>query len=336
MSASDLAGRTLRLGTRGSALARAQSAGVATALEKFHPGLTVELIICRTQGDAVQDRPLHEFGGKGVFTKELEEALLDGRIDFAVHSLKDVPVTMPLVAQAELVVAAVPEREDARDVLVSPEFRRIADLPTGARVGTGSLRRRAQLLQLRPDLKVEPLRGNVDTRLGKLARGDYDAVILAMAGVRRTGLFDSSNMTPIPTDELLPAAGQGALALQCRRNDAATRALLAVLHDEATAACVRAERSVVAALDGDCHSPIGAYATLDGRTVTLRAAVAEDGGVPPVARAEVRADVDAAAEAVGRVVELLPRRATAVTGCRDRADAVRFVSTAAAAPREFR
>jgi hydroxymethylbilane synthase len=199
----------LRLGTRGSLLARTQSMMVADLLERANPGVRVEMRIIRTTGDVVVDRPLHDVGGKGLFTKELEQALLAGEIDFAVHSFKDVPVTMPLVDQSDLLVAAVPAREDPRDVLVSRAAKYIEDLPQGARVGTGSLRRRCQLIQLRPDLLVEPVRGNIDTRMRKMQEGQYDAVVLALAGVKRTELFDPEFMNPIAPEQMLPAAGQG-------------------------------------------------------------------------------------------------------------------------------
>ncbi len=199
---------TIRLGTRGSLLARTQSQLVADALQAAHRGLGVNLKIVKTTGDQIIDRPLHEVGGKGLFTKELELALLAGEIDFAVHSFKDMPVTMPLVAQEDLIVAAVPIRADPRDVLISRAARTIDELPAGARVGTGSLRRRCQLLDRRADLQIEAVRGNIDTRLRKLREGDFDAVILAFAGLMRAGLFDQSMMFMIPEDVLLPAPGQ--------------------------------------------------------------------------------------------------------------------------------
>jgi hydroxymethylbilane synthase len=276
----------LRLGTRGSQLARMQSQMIADALEDAVPGLKVELVIIKTTGDQVQDRPLHDIGGKGLFTKELEQALLAGEIDFAVHSFKDVPVTLPLVDTSDLVIAAVPKREDPRDVLVATTARTIQDLPPGARVGTGSLRRQSQLLALRPDLVVEMIRGNVDTRLRKRREGQYDAVILAMAGVKRAGLYDEMEMAVLPVDQCVPAAAQGALALECRRSDAPTHDALAKLNDPATADCVQLERQVVLGLNGDCHSPIAALATLNGTQVTLRTAVGGRDGKPPVIRAE--------------------------------------------------
>jgi hydroxymethylbilane synthase len=278
----------LRLGTRGSMLAQTQSGLVARLLEQRHPGLRVELTIIKTTGDQITEKPLHEFGGKGLFTKELEQALLSRTIDFAVHSFKDLPVTMPLVDQADLVIAAVPPREDPRDLLVcyNGKGKTVADLPAGARVGTGSLRRRVQLLEHRPDLVIEPIRGNIDTRLRKCKDGNYDAVILALAGVKRASLFDANHMFPIPTDVLLPAAGQGALALQCRRDEAPTHAFLSALNDPATADCVAAERELVRLLNGDCHSPIAALAERHASAWQLRAAVGGRGGNPPVIHAD--------------------------------------------------
>jgi hydroxymethylbilane synthase len=272
----------LRLGTRGSLLAQAQSGWVARQLEQAHPGLRVELTVVRTSGDQIAERPLHEFGGKGLFTKELEEALLAGSVDFAVHSLKDVPVTMPLVEQQALIVAAMPAREDPRDVLVSMAAYSLDALPKGAKVGTGSLRRRCQLLARRPDLQILPIRGNIDTRIRKLKSGAFDAVILAAAGLKRSGLFDHSIMRPIDADEMLPAAAQGALSLQCRRDDDRTRSLLGALMDPATEVRITAERELVRLLNGDCHSPIAAFAELRQDELTLRAAVGARGGDTPV------------------------------------------------------
>ena len=209
----DVGKKIVRLGARGSLLSRLQSGMVARMVEGLG-GVKVEMVTVTTTGDRIWDRPLHEFGGKGLFTKELEQALLRGEIDFAVHSFKDVPVTMPLVDTAELVIAATPLREDPRDVLATATGMKLMELKGGARVGSGSLRRQAQVLALRPDVKVLPIRGNVDTRLKKLKAGEYDGVILAMAGMKRSGLLNPSTM--VAMDELLPAAGQGALALECR------------------------------------------------------------------------------------------------------------------------
>jgi hydroxymethylbilane synthase len=297
--------KALRLGTRGSLLARTQSQWVADLLERRHGGLRVELHEIRTTGDRITDRPLHESGGKGLFTKELEQALLEGQIDFAVHSMKDVPVTMPLVEQAGLVIEAVPEREDPRDVLVSMGGRGISDLPEGAKVGTASLRRKCQLLASRPDLKIEMLRGNIDTRVRKLREGQYDAVILAMAGLRRTGLFDAQIMRPIEPEEMLPAAGQGALALQCRRDDEETRGVLAAVGDVAAQGAVTAERGVVSRLQGDCTSPIAVLGRFRGQDFALEAVVGARGGDGRVIRARASGHQGEAGIAVAAVVEKL-------------------------------
>jgi hydroxymethylbilane synthase len=280
---------------------------VAHALERAHAErrLRVELKVFKTTGDQIADRPLHEVGGKGLFTKELEQALLAGEIDFAVHSFKDVPVTMPLVDQTDLVIAAVPKREDPRDVLVSRKARRIEELPQGAKVGTGSLRRRCQLLRLRPDVVVESIRGNIDTRLRKLTEGQYDAIILALAGLKRTELFAPATMQAIDIDELLPAPGQGALALQCRADAERTRRFLSVLNDEATQTCVAAERKVVQALHGDCHSPIAALATIEAGMLHLRASVGARDGKPPVIDAYGRAGLGDVESAVAKVYQSL-------------------------------
>src|SRR5688572_21243750 len=296
---------TLRLGTRGSLLAKTQSQLVASELEKRHKGLVVELIILKTSGDSIQDKPLYEFGGKGLFTKELEQALQRGEIDVAVHSFKDVPVTQPLVAIDDLVIAAVPEREDPRDVFCSMMTKQIADLPREAKVGTSSLRRKCQLLDVRPDLKIEVLRGNIDTRLRKLRDGAFDAIILAAAGLRRTGLFNEAEMTMLDPERMLPAPGQGALAVQCRRNDERTRELLAVLDHRDTERAVTAERVIVQTLGGDCHSPIGALGEIDGDDLKIRVAVGSRGGVPPIIRAAAECPCEHPDGAVGEVLKSL-------------------------------
>lgn len=298
---------TLRLGARGSLLSRMQSGLVARTIEAACPGTSVSLQIISTSGDRIADRPLHAFGGKGLFTKELELALLDRQVDFAVHSFKDVPVTMPLVDTSELVIAAVPLREDVRDVLITRRgsARAVRDLPQGARVGTGSLRRQAQLLAVRPDLHVTLIRGNVDTRLRKLREGEYDAILLALAGLRRAELFDPEEMTPLPIDAMVPAAGQGALALQCRADDPATRDLLAKLDHPPTALAVRLERAVVQHLHGDCHSPIGVHAAVTDDRITLRAVVAAAGGTPPVLRASATAPLATPDQAVADIMTQL-------------------------------
>lgn len=278
---------TLRLATRGSALALAQSGHVADAV-RAASGRDVTLVVVKTRGDQVQDRPLAEVGGKGLFTKEIEEVLLAGDADFAVHSMKDMPGEMP----DGLVLGAVPRREDPRDVLVGA---RLADLPHGAIVGTGSLRRRLQLLARRPDLDVRGLRGNVDTRIRKCRDGEYAAVVLAAAGLNRLGRADEA-AEALPVDVMIPAPAQGALAIQCRYDDGATRLALSSLHDFQTAACVAAERAFLIALSGGCSVPAACHARLigDGK-LEVRAWYAPDGDA---GRADVRVvDVDEGEEA---------------------------------------
>jgi hydroxymethylbilane synthase len=263
-------------------LARSQSAIIASQIQRQHPEIEIQTLIIKTTGDQITDRPLYEAGGKGLFIKELEQALLANQIDFAVHSCKDLPVTMPLVDQSNLILAAIPTRLDARDLLICRTAKTLAQLPPNALVATGSLRRRSQLLARRSDLRIQSVRGNIDTRIKKLAGGEFDAMVLAMAGVTRAELFDPSLMHPLSPDEILPAPGQGALALQCRLNDHATRAILAKLDDPPSRTAVEAERAVVAALHGDCHSPIAAWATITAKTLHLRAVVGRRDGNPPI------------------------------------------------------
>lgn len=258
----------MRLATRSSALAWAQSGHVADAIQRATGRAVVRLPV-KTRGDQIVDRPLRDLGGKGLFTKEIEEALLDGRADFAVHSLKDLPVgDVP-----GLVVAAIPVREDPRDVVVG---RPLGELPPGARVGTGSLRRRCQLLALRPDLSIEELRGNVDTRIGRVREGAYDAVVLAAAGLARLGRLADVAET-LDLDAMVPAVGQGALAVQCRSDDRETLAALSQIHDERTALAVGIERAFLAAIDGSCHVPVAAHARWEGDTLVATALNAADG-----------------------------------------------------------
>ena len=296
----------LRLGTRGSLLARTQSQLIAAAIEKANPSVAVELVILKTTGDQVQDKSLAEIGGKGLFTKELELALLRNEIDLAVHSYKDVPVTMPLVDQANLIIACVPAREDARDVLICRERASdVQSLATGAIVGTGSLRRQCQLLDIRPDLRIAPVRGNIDTRIRKLRDGEFDAIVLAMAGLKRTGLYDSESMTLLPIDEMTPSAGQGALALQTRCDDERTRALLQPLHHADVARCVDIERQIVLHLNGDCHSPIAAHATMSGQGISLTVALGQRDGDQPVRRSKQVFDLSDAGSAALQVAQML-------------------------------
>ena len=259
----------LTLGTRRSALALAQSRAFARALEAATPGLGVDELLVVTSGDKTQDKPLQDIGGKGLFIKELEEALLDGRAHFAVHSIKDVPAELA----PGLVLACVPKREDPRDVIVTRGGVRLADLPAGARVGTSSLRRAVAILAARPDLKAEPVRGNVDTRLRKVEDGSYDAVVLALAGLKRLGWADRATEI-LPVDLSLPAIGQGALGIECRDGDEETRAVLARMTDPETSICVAAERAVMAAVEGSCRLPVAAHATREGDRLRIRGLLA--------------------------------------------------------------
>ena len=267
----------LKLGTRGSPLALIQAGLVRDALAAAVPALAaagaIEIVAMKTTGDAIQDRPLSEAGGKGLFVKEIEEALLDGRIDVAVHSMKDMPTVQP----DGLAIAAFLPREDARDVLIAGTVRRIADLAQGAVVGTSALRRSAQLLHLRPDLKVVSIRGNVETRLRKLEAGAVEATLLALAGLKRLGMDHVG--TPIPENEMLPAVGQGAVCIECRERNALVRRWLAAIDHAETATCVRAEHALLAVLDGSCRTPIAGHAVLtaDG-ALHLRALIARPDG----------------------------------------------------------
>lgn len=255
------------LGSRGSALALAQTRWVAERLQEAHPGLEAAVEIFSTAGDRIQDRPLPAIGGKGLFTRELEEALLDGRIDGAVHSLKDLPTEMT----PGLTLGAIPARENPADVLVSRTGGTLAELPPGAVVGTSSPRRRAQLARLRPDLNFTDLRGNVPTRLRKVREGVVDATVLAAAGLARLGLLEEAHGWALPPELMLPAPGQGALALQIRSGDAHVADLAAALHDPATAHAVAAERAVLAALGTGCSAPVGALARMEGDMLVLDA-----------------------------------------------------------------
>jgi hydroxymethylbilane synthase len=256
--------------TRRSALALAQCRAFCAALQAKNPGLELVEEQVVTTGDRIQDRPLSEVGGKGLFVKEIEEALLDRRADFAVHSIKDVPAVLP----DGLALVCIPPRADARDVLVAPRHLTLAALPQGARVGTSSLRRMVALRRARPDLDVAPVRGNVDTRLRKVDAGEYEAIVLARAGLVRLGLEGRATETLSP-EQSLPAVGQGALGIECRADDDATRAVLAAMHDAPSATCVAAERGVLVALEGDCKTPIAAYAERAGERLRLRAFIAE-------------------------------------------------------------
>ena len=277
----------LRLGTRGSALARAQAALVRDALVRRHPGLRIEMIYVRTSGDRRERGPEPPGGLKGLFVKEIEEGLLAGDVDVGVHSMKDLPARLP----PGLMVGAVPARAAAHDVLIGASSLR--ELPPGARVGTASVRRRAQLLARRPDLVVTPLRGNVDTRLHRWREGAVDALVLAAAGLERLGIAEPAAHA-LSLEEFLPPVGQGALALECLADAPATRALLTAVEDRAAATAVAAERAFLVAIGGDCNTPLAAHATVADGRVTLRALVTdlegrrwlEEAGSAPGADAE--------------------------------------------------
>ena len=247
----------LRFATRASMLARQQTTVVIALLEKANPGLQCSQQVISTRGDRELGRPLPEIGGKGVFTQELEEAILSGAADAAVHSLKDLPVE----ERCGLVIGAIPKRADVRDVLVSPKGYTLQTLPPGARVGTSSPRRAAQLLAFRPDLRVQSLRGNLHTRLQKVEQGDFEAIVLAAAGLIRLELEDIITEI-IPLETILPAPGQAALAVQCRADDPQVRGLLAAIEDEPTRRCVQVERGFLAGLGGGCSLPVASYARI--------------------------------------------------------------------------
>jgi hydroxymethylbilane synthase len=268
--------KQIRIGTRGSKLALAQAYQLRDRLSAAH-GLgeaDFDIVIIKTSGDMIQDKPLSAFGGKGLFTKEIEEALLDASIDLAVHSMKDMPTKLP----AGLAIPCLLPREDVRDAFISLKVKRLADLPKGAVLGTSSLRRQAQVKRLRPDLQVVTYRGNVDTRLRKLEEGAADATLLAYAGLKRLGL-EHRVTALIDTDDMLPAVAQGAIGVETRENDSRMRGLLASLNDEATTICIAAERAFLAVLDGSCRTPIAGLAELTGDgTVRFRGAILSPDG----------------------------------------------------------
>lgn len=287
--------KTLKIATRQSPLALWQANFVKDRLEQLHSHLTVELVPMVTKGDVILDSPLAKIGGKGLFVKELEHALLEKRADIAVHSMKDVPMSFP----EGLGLYVICKREDPRDAFVSNTYCTLSDLPQGAIVGTSSLRRQCQLKQLRPDLDIRSLRGNVGTRLSKLDAGEYDAIILASAGLIRLGLAKRISSF-IETEQSLPAAGQGAVGIECRTDDAEVQALLAPLADAETTACILAERAMNTHLQGGCQVPIGGYAVLQDDEIYLRALVGDvDGSL--ILRAEGKSTVENAEE-LGRIL----------------------------------
>lgn len=296
--------REIRIATRKSALALWQAEYVKARLEQAHPGLKVSLVPMVSRGDKLLDAPLAKIGGKGLFVKELETALLENEADIAVHSMKDVPMDFP----EGLGLYCICEREDPRDAFVSNRFDSLDALPSGSVVGTSSLRRQAQLLARRPDLKIQFLRGNVNTRLAKLDAGEYDAIILAAAGLIRLG-FEDRIRSSISVEDSLPAGGQGAVGIECRTGDSEIHGLLAPLHHQDTALRVTAERALNKRLNGGCQVPIACYAVLEGDQLWLRGLVGQpDGG--QLLRAEARAAaVDAEALGVKVADELLEQGA---------------------------
>jgi hydroxymethylbilane synthase len=297
----------LRISTRKSPLALWQAEHVRARLVAAHPGLEVELVTMSTAGDRILDAPLAKVGGKGLFIKELEQALLDGRADIAVHSLKDVTVTLP----DGLHIPVIGEREDPRDAFVSNNYDVLAALPNGARIGTSSLRRTCQLRALYPQFEIVSLRGNVNSRLAKLDGGEFDAIILACAGLKRLGLGERIR-TELPPEIMLPAVGQGAICIECRSGDREVEQLIASLHHQPTAVRVAAERALNARLEGGCQVPIAAYAELNADVLHLRALVGEPDG-SHVIRGEIGGDA-ARAEALGIDLanELLARGARTI------------------------
>jgi len=294
-----MSSREIRIATRKSALALWQAEYVKARLEQAHPGILVTLVPMVSRGDKLLDSPLSKIGGKGLFVKELETALLDNEADIAVHSMKDVPMDFP----EGLGLFCICEREDPRDAFVSNTYASLDDLPQGSIVGTSSLRRQAQLLTRRPDLQIRFLRGNVNTRLAKLDAGEYDAIILAAAGLIRLG-FEQRITSPISIEDSLPAGGQGAVGIECRSADPEIHALLTPLHHADTAVRVTAERALNKHLNGGCQVPIACYAVLEGEQIWLRGLVGEpSGGV--LLSADARAPRAHASELGVQVAEAL-------------------------------
>nr|WP_136251243.1 hydroxymethylbilane synthase [Ningiella ruwaisensis] len=296
MSKSD---RVVKIATRKSALAMWQANYVKDKLEQHHPQLTVKLVPMSTQGDRILDTPLAKIGGKGLFIKELEVAMQEGKADLAVHSMKDVPVQFP----QEFGLHAICPRENPFDAFVSNQFASLDVLPHGSVVGTSSLRRQAQLRAIRPDLQIKDLRGNVNTRLGKLDDGQYNAIILAAAGLIRLNM-QARIAQELSPEQSLPAVGQGAVGIECRNDDAELIQLLQALNDQETAWRVNAERAMNARLEGGCQVPIGSFATLEGETLHLRGLVASPDG-KQVLKAQSSGDVDEAKEIGCNVAESL-------------------------------
>lgn len=289
----------VRIATRKSALALWQANFVKAELEAAHPGLQVELVPMSTQGDKILDTPLAKIGGKGLFVKELETAMLEGRADIAVHSMKDVPVDFP----EGLMLHTICQREDPRDAFVSNIYQQLADLPQGAVVGTSSLRRQCQIKAMRPDLQIKDLRGNVNTRLAKLDAGDFDAIILASAGLIRLG-FEARIASFLEVGTSLPANGQGAVGIECRSDDLVIQQLLAPLEHKETRICVLAERAMNRKLQGGCQVPIGAFAVLQQNELWLRGLVGQLDG-SEILRSEIKGEATQAEQLGTQLAEQL-------------------------------
>ncbi|WP_028767901.1 hydroxymethylbilane synthase [Shewanella fidelis] len=297
----------IRIATRKSPLAMWQAEFVKAELEKIHEGLTVELLPMSTKGDIILDTPLAKVGGKGLFVKELEVAMLEGEADIAVHSMKDVPVEFPEGLGLEVIC----EREDPRDAFVSNTYKCIEELPQGAVVGTSSLRRQCQIRAARPDLVIKDLRGNVGTRLAKLDAGNYDAIILAAAGLKRLKL-EERIASFISAEQSLPANGQGAVGIECRTDDARVKALLAPLEHAETRMRVIAERAMNTRLEGGCQVPIGAYAEIDGDTINLRGLVGNPDGSQIITGTKSGSTADAEKLGIALAEELLEKGAKTI------------------------
>ena len=289
----------VRIATRKSALALWQANFVKAELEAAHPGLQVELVPMSTQGDKILDTPLAKIGGKGLFVKELETAMLEGRADIAVHSMKDVPVDFP----EGLMLHTICQREDPRDAFVSNSYQQLADLPQGAVVGTSSLRRQCQIKAMRPDLQIKDLRGNVNTRLAKLDAGEFDAIILASAGLIRLG-FENRIASFLEVGTSLPANGQGAVGIECRSDDLVVQQLLAPLEHQETRICVLAERAMNRKLQGGCQVPIGAFAVLQQNELWLRGLVGQLDG-SEILRSEIKGQAGQAEQLGTQLAEQL-------------------------------
>jgi hydroxymethylbilane synthase len=292
-----LADKTIRIATRQSPLALWQAEHVAYRLQQAFPGLNTELVKMVTRGDKILDAPLAKVGGKGLFVKELEQGMLEGTADIAVHSMKDVPVEFP----EGLHLAVILDREDPTDAFVSNNYRNLAELPANARIGTSSLRRQCQIKEKFPHADILSLRGNVNTRLAKLDAGEYDAIILASAGLKRLGMGDRIT-TQLSPDESLPAMGQGAIGIECRTDDADIHSYLAVLHDAGTSIRVTAERAMNARLNGGCQVPIAGFAEILGNQIFMRGLVGcPDGSI--IYRAEATSPIDQAEQLGMRIAD---------------------------------